>query len=464
MQRSVAKLLIVFAALAGFVIAVYVSFVNVAERSRTAKQAQVRRPAAMDAYEALLDQIRGEQVAESARESGHEDVTGFDGFPRNAIGAINRYDDLFTSLKERLRPLGVGPGIRNDLPEGWFVAGMPELAEFVLANQDLIDEIRLMADRGGPVYPLDLSKGYFGLELPHLSPLSWCARLLGVDAIMKAGKGKHSEAIEDIVAGMKLADALTLEPVRASQAMHTEIYRGMIYALRDSFDGGDLSVELTDKLLSHIAQADHRHAFAESLAGALHLELRTFSDLRAGDLERLAWFERVSSTNPVEWMCVRFYSSPLRRPWVDMDEATYIDIMTQLISVAELPYYGAAPELGRIEKGVRSLPRTRVLSRLLFTTTSFHTQAQHEAMLDLVQMGLLVEQYKASTGTYPERLDAVAPELGESPPVDPFTGNAYHYQPSDDGFLLYSVGQNLIDDGGRHDFWSGDIVWRGDTD
>ena len=36
-------------------------------------------------------------------------------------------------------------------------------------------------------------------------------------------------------------------------------------------------------------------------------------------------------------------------------------------------------------------------------------------------------------------------------PVDPFTGEPYHYRTTDDGFLLYSVGQNLTDDNGRHD-------------
>jgi hypothetical protein len=83
-------------------------------------------------------------------------------------------------------------------------------------------------------------------------------------------------------------------------------------------------------------------------------------------------------------------------------------------------------------------------------------------MLDLMQMGILVEQHRARTGSYPESLDAIAPELGGSLPADPFTGEAYQYQPSDDGFLLYSVGMNRIDDGGRHEFGSGDIVWRGE--
>ena len=59
-----------------------------------------------------------------------------------------------------------------------------------------------------------------------------------------------------------------------------------------------------------------------------------------------------------------------------------------------------------------------------------------------------------------------SPSLGRSPPIDPFTGKPYRYDPSDEGFLLYSAGQNLTDDGGmQHDNWrEGDLVWRGQTE
>jgi hypothetical protein len=94
-------------------------------------------------------------------------------------------------------------------------------------------------------------------------------------------------------------------------------------------------------------------------------------------------------------------------------------------------------------------------------TRSIESQAHFEAALDLMRIGISVEQYRASTGSYPATLDAIASSIGGTVPVDPFTGQPYRYQPSSASFLLYSVGPNLTDDGGTVDRRAGDIVWRG---
>lgn len=92
----------------------------------------------------------------------------------------------------------------------------------------------------------------------------------------------------------------------------------------------------------------------------------------------------------------------------------------------------------------------------------FVTQAVHEATIDLFRMGLLIEQHYTEHGSYPASLDVLARALGGAVPLDPFSGEPYQYVVSDDGFLLYSVGGNQVDDGGVHDQANGDWVWRGE--
>ena len=70
---------------------------------------------------------------------------------------------------------------------------------------------------------------------------------------------------------------------------------------------------------------------------------------------------------------------------------------------------------------------------------------QEEALRQLRKTAVALVAYRQKTGRYPERLD----QLPVPPPPDVFSDKPFVYQRKDDGFLLYSVGPNLKDDGGR---------------
>jgi hypothetical protein len=57
--------------------------------------------------------------------------------------------------------------------------------------------------------------------------------------------------------------------------------------------------------------------------------------------------------------------------------------------------------------------------------------------------------YRQDHGRYPAKLDELAPKYLEIIPDDLFSGEALIYRLEDDGYLLYSVGVNGIDDDGR---------------
>ena len=401
---------------------------------------QAEKPELVAAYERLVAQL---QRGTSAPKPGDALL---EPFPEDSADIIAGYDRLFTSVRRKVTVLETNAGdVLRKGPNEWTAEERRSVLGFVGANQDLIRDIRRMADRGGPVHPLDFSKG-FEMLLPHLSELRGCARVLRADAVLKRSKGNYAEAVDDIIAGMKLADVLTLDPVTISQLVRIAIYGVMYDAAQIAFDGDDLSPDLTRRLMAHLAQADRREAFAGALAGELYMTRKTFSALRSGDRSGIP--ESMQFGSPSE-----------------MDEQTLVDTMSRLVSAARLPYYEAAPDLDELQRDVAGLPTSMAYTRQLVPalTRSSQAQARHEATLDLMQLGILVEQHKARTGSYPKSLDAIASELGGSVPVDPFIGKPYHYQPSDTGFLLYSVGQNLSDDGGKHDWRDGDWVWRGAT-
>jgi hypothetical protein len=57
--------------------------------------------------------------------------------------------------------------------------------------------------------------------------------------------------------------------------------------------------------------------------------------------------------------------------------------------------------------------------------------------------------YQRERGRYPSRLGELSPRYLSTVPMDLFSGKALVYRPSANGYLLYSVGSNGLDEGGR---------------
>jgi hypothetical protein len=80
------------------------------------------------------------------------------------------------------------------------------------------------------------------------------------------------------------------------------------------------------------------------------------------------------------------------------------------------------------------------------------TQAGAERYLghrDGVLTGLALEAYHRKHGTYPESLDALVPDLLPAVPTDRITGAPVRYRLVDGKPVVYSLGDDRVDDGGR---------------
>jgi hypothetical protein len=73
----------------------------------------------------------------------------------------------------------------------------------------------------------------------------------------------------------------------------------------------------------------------------------------------------------------------------------------------------------------------------------------HEQSQRNLHLAFALAAYRGEHGRYPDRLDVLAPEYLAEVPGDLFSGKALIYRPSENGYLLYSVGVNGRDDGGR---------------
>ncbi|NBB94580.1 MAG: hypothetical protein GVY16_02460 [Planctomycetes bacterium] len=69
--------------------------------------------------------------------------------------------------------------------------------------------------------------------------------------------------------------------------------------------------------------------------------------------------------------------------------------------------------------------------------------------------------YRAEHGDWPESLEQLLPEILQTVPPDPWSDGPLKYRREGDGFVLYSIGDDLEDDGGveyEQYYDEGDVV------
>ena len=107
--------------------------------------------------------------------------------------------------------------------------------------------------------------------------------------------------------------------------------------------------------------------------------------------------------------------------------------------------------LGRIDREIHSLQMFEFMAGMLSpdVATGCFTECREEAHFQLARLSLALAAYQAQQGEYPARLEGLTPRILKDLPKDPFSGAAFCYQRQPKGYLVYSVGWNGKDDGGR---------------
>ena len=77
---------------------------------------------------------------------------------------------------------------------------------------------------------------------------------------------------------------------------------------------------------------------------------------------------------------------------------------------------------------------------------SYERASQSE---NLAHLAFALAIYRAEHGQYPDRLDALVPKYAPEVPRDRFAGEPLRYRRTGADYILYSVGENGRDDGGR---------------
>ncbi len=376
-----------------------------------------------------------------------------------AAKSLERWQAVIDLAGVRLENTDAGQGI-DDLvarePAEWAIADRQRLETLISENNDLIEKTREAVRFGAPIQLAPSSLDML-FKPSNASALAKLLRLICLRVPFHAAQGDQTAAVDDALLGMKIADLLAAQPSMVSHLRCWVLSSRVASALQRAFPPGKLDSREVDRLVAQAPWAYHRDAFADSLRVDAILE----SAQLAQHADQAARSELPLQASYTRWS-------------VQRNQADYIRAVALLLEVANKPYHEAASTLeevkasspGMVEDIVFSLDGVYAYTKDTRKSLSklFAMHAGREVTIDLLRIGLLIEQHYAEDGSYPDSLEVLAPAFGGNVPPDPFSGEPYRYVVNDDGFLLYSVDRNQVDDGGVHDHVNGDLVWRGERE
>jgi len=130
---------------------------------------------------------------------------------------------------------------------------------------------------------------------------------------------------------------------------------------------------------------------------------------------------------------------------LEKDFMRYLDWMNEYLLAAQLPTDQRYTAAVNVESKITGLLR---FSPPPFSR-SFLMDVRNLADLRKAITTLAVERYRLATGNLPDRLDQLVPKFLDKVPADPFDLRPLRYKRLSKGYIVYSVGEDQIDDGGK---------------
>jgi len=370
----------------------------------------------------------------------------------------------------------------SETPEGktngFPIAAQPQspAADVLLALSGFkpaLEELRQASQRPDARIQLNYDNGFdaAGELLPWLANMKRCAQFLQLRTLAELQDGQSAAALADIKLLVRVTDCVRQQPFLISHLVRIAMTAINLQPIYEGLAQHRWSDAQLTELEQVLAKQDYLADFELAMRGEKLTAIETFEKQRI-TRESKQWVES-SGTNKVVTISYRFVPSA----YFYQTELAFVQMHEQFIfPLVDLTNRVVAPTaLRRAEAVIQSQMKHyslyKVQAQMVFPaiSASVTKMAKIQAQLDLARVACALERFRLAHENYPDTLDALAPQFIATLPHDVINGQPLHYRRTDDGkFLLYSIGWDEKDDGGKVfltksgavDQKKGDWVWQ----
>ncbi len=354
---------------------------------------------------------------------------------------------------------GMDEKLRVDQNRRWSArAAAPTEAEVTWARAQLTDDNALLFSelhrqlQETPWRWAGFSGGSMTNSLEYLPVVKGLATKLQVETTAAALLGDTNRTAASLVAGLRVGRTLEPEPVLIDYLVRVACDAIATQNAERVFSWMQLAETDLAALQTAFRVAEGTNALSRALVGERAYGA-TMYQMPPGQLMAQGGGGSPSGTDQALGKVL----FPLYRAFLfNADFVHYLDQTERLIALVRLE--GPEAQAARDEFEAALQPRRgdwrRILSRMTLPALSraVSKEWRHVATMRCARVGCAVERFRLAHGTLPASLNELAPRFLDPIPSDPIDGQPLKYRPLERGYVVYSVGEDGVDDGGvAHD-------------
>jgi len=302
-------------------------------------------------------------------------------------------------------------------------------------------------------FPIKIEDGFAAL-FPHLSALETEARWLRIASLYAGDRGELEEALSSIEAIVRLSDLLTDEPISVSQLIRAKCQQHAIDALEDLLSRKPLSAEQIDRAQRLVESINPQKMIQRSFVGERAMVLSVFEMPAAVFADSAQSYTEGQSPKrdaAVYGLGMRFLAGIGLKLG---DKRLMLETLSRALQLAEdgSPVsFPSVQELARAtDRKLEGFP-PKTFSRFMMPGVEkiFGRFLSLEARKRSALVALAIERFRFDHAeALPEKLDVLAGPYLAGVPKDPFNSEPLRYRRLTVGYVVYSVGADLRDNGG----------------
>jgi hypothetical protein len=328
-------------------------------------------------------------------------------------------------------------------------------------NGDLIEEMtmaapalaeaRKLGDEGKGRFNVVWRLDYLSTDMSHLKCTQAVEQLMSLECLRASEAGDAGAALAAargvLNAGRSLGDEPMLQSCLTRMESHA-LATKLIERVLAQGQPDEEALAATQRLLEDEAGENLLLIGARAERAGLHGLLLALEDnqLRTDDL------------SPPDDLARQTLHEKLLRVLQDRDmnklgtfeqaHAWVLLYLTEFVEIAKAPVEQQRARLGKLlSRRSKAPPAARLL--LPRVDDMAQTAQKSQAFLRAAATALAVERFRRAKGQWPEKLTDLVPAYLAALPMDPFDGRPLRFNKPNEGAVIYSVGADGQDDGGR---------------